>query len=94
MQFKYYFYLAGTDYVSTQEMVIFEAGTTSEKKAEITVVPDTVLELNETYILLLFIRSGTLNQLNLVLMDNTALVTIVNDDSKLYLIWSPCVNIY
>ena len=78
--------------MSTQEIVIFEAGTTSEKKAEINVVPDAILEPNETYILLLFIRSATLNQLNLVLMNNSALVTILNDDSKLYLIWSPCVK--
>ena len=67
-------------------MVIFEAGTTSERKAEITVVPDGVLEPNETYILILFIRSATLNRLNLMLINNIALVTIVNDDSKLYLV--------
>ena len=72
--------------MSTQETVIFEAGTTSERKAEITVVPDTVLEPNETYTLILFIRSATLNRLNLMLMNNRALVTIVNDDSKLYLV--------
>ena len=75
-------FLAGTDYATAQNTVNFEAGSTSEKKSEITVVPDDDFETNETYIVTLFIRRSVLNRLNLMLMNSEALVAIENDDSK------------
>ena len=75
-------FLAGTDYATTQNTVNFEAGSTSERKSEIIVVPDDDFETNEAYIITLFIRHSVLNRLNLTFMNSEALVTIENDDSK------------
>ena len=84
---------AVTDYVTAQNTVNFKAGSTSERKVEIIVVPDDDFEANETYILTLVIRRSVLTRLNLVLMNSETLVTIENDDSKCTKVYS-CVCMY
>ena len=88
-------FLAVTDYATTQNTVNFEAGSTSERKSEITVVPDDDFETNEAYIVTLFIRRSVLNRLNLTFMNSEALVTIENDDSKtkVYSLSCMCIQI-
>lgn len=73
---------AVTDFATAQNTIAFEAGSTSEGKAEITIVPDDDFETNETYILTLFIRRSVLTRLNLAIVNGETLVTIDNDDSK------------
>ena len=51
---------------------------------ELRVEPDDVFEANETFVLTLFVPISIRRRQNLVLMDERPVVTIVNDDSKLY----------
>ena len=79
----YNYLIASTDYPTNPEMVMFEAGSTSETIVELSVVPDDVFETNETYVLTLFVPRNVRGRQNLILMDTVPVVTIVNDDSKL-----------
>ena len=76
--------IASTDYPSTPGTVMFEAGSTSEMTVELRVEPDDIFEANETYCLTLFVIGSIRRAQNLTLLDTVSVVTIVNDDSKLY----------
>ena len=80
--------IASTDYPTTPRIVVFEAGSTSEMTVELRVEPDDIFETNETYRLTLFVLGSVRRAQNLTLLDTVPVVTIVNDDSKLY---SVCV---
>lgn len=68
---------------------MFEAGSTSEMTVELRVEPDDIFETNETYVLTLFVPRSIRERQNLELLDSEPVVTIVNDDSKLYSVCVP-----
>ena len=78
------FLVASTDYPTTPGTITFEAGSTSERSAELTVVPDDVFETNETFVLNLFVPGTIRRRQNLLVTLERPVVTIVNDDSKFY----------
>lgn len=80
--------IASTDYPTIPGMAEFVAGPTSEMTVELSVLPDSIFETNETYVLTLFVPRSDREQNNLELLDTKPVVTIINDDSKLY---SVCV---
>ena len=63
---------------------MFEAGSTTEMTVELRVEPDDIFETNETYILTIFVPGSVRRGQNLELLNTFPVVTIVNDDSKLY----------
>ena len=63
---------------------MFEAGSTSEMTVELRVVPDGVFETNETYVLTLFVPRSVRQRQSLIIPNDVPVITIINDDSKLY----------
>ena len=73
---------------------MFEAGSTSEMTVKLRVVPDGVFETNETYVLTLFVPRSVRQRQSLMIPEDVPVITIINDDSKLYILFVYSSTLY